>query len=128
MDKGIEKSIKTRRDAVYANYDLPHEARLKAEALFERIEQFGERCRDQADFEEKFLTLTLNRELFNLFVDFTAYVRNPEETPSLQEQITRNAAWGVRFMPEELHRGRTRGLFFNKLNIIQRFIKHSKKL
>lgn len=96
MDKRIEKSINRKRDALYAHYDLPDYARQKVEALFERMEQFGRRCRDLADFEEKFATLTLNREYNNLFVEFTAYVKSPEDANKPQQQVSRNAISGVR--------------------------------
>lgn len=148
MDKGIEQSINSRRDALYAHYNLPEEARQKAEALFERMEQFGQRCRDQADFEEKFAALTLNREYNSLFVEFTVYVKTPEGTLTPKEQMAENAAWSVRdaaqhqakmavksslvqLMPDEVHRCRTRGIYdipllgalvsaFNKLNLVKR--------
>lgn len=155
MDKGIEQSINSRRDALYSHYDLPSDARQKAEALFERMEQFGERCRDQADFEEKFATQTLSREFNNLFVEFTAYVKTPESTLTPKEQVAENAAWGareaarhhgkmavksavVKAMPDELHRWHTRGIYnipilgdilsaLNRFNIVQRLFGKDKK-
>ncbi|MDH6313127.1 hypothetical protein M2137_001914 [Parabacteroides sp. PFB2-10] len=148
MDKGIEQSISSRRDALYTHYNLPEEARQKAEALFERMEQFGQRCRNQADFEEKFTSLTLNREYNNLFVEFTAYVKLPEGTTAPREQMKQNMASGaqsavshqirmaargaiVKAMPEEMHRRYTRGIYdipvlgdiasaFNRLDIVKR--------
>lgn len=93
MDSGILQSIEIRREALYAHYDLPPEERRKAEALFARMERLGQGCRDQADFEQKFMTQTLNREYNNLFVEFTAYVKMPEGVPTKQEyarQIARD--------------------------------------
>ncbi|MDL2310194.1 hypothetical protein LJC39_03655 [Parabacteroides sp. OttesenSCG-928-B22] len=148
MDKGIEQSISSRRDALYTHYNLPEEARQKAEALFERMEMFGQRCRNQADFEEKFSSLTLNREYNNLFVEFTAYVKIPEGTTAPREQMKQNMMSGaqsaafhqirmeargaiVKAMPEEMHRRYTRGIYdipvlgdiasaFNRLDIVKR--------
>lgn len=75
MDEKILQFIASRREALYAHYDLPPDERDKAEAVFRRMEQFGRECRDLADFEHKFATLTLNGEYNNLLVEFTAYVR-----------------------------------------------------
>ena len=148
MDKGIEQSISSRREALYTHYNLPEEAQQKAEALFERMKQFGQQCRDQADFEEKFTSLTLNREYNNLFVEFTAYVKMPEGTTAPGEQLKQNMASGarsavthqiemaakgaiVKAMPDEMHRRYTRGIYdipvlgdiasaFNRLDIVRR--------
>ncbi|MDL2241755.1 hypothetical protein LJB91_02485 [Bacteroidales bacterium OttesenSCG-928-L03] len=148
MDKGIEQSINSRRKALYAHYDLPDDARQKAEELFMRMEQFGRNCRDRADFEEKLAVFTLSHEYNSLFVEFTAYVKTPEGTLTPQQQIARNTASGARsaafhqgkmawsaaitrLMPDDLNRCRIRGIYnipvlgdiasaLNNLNIIQR--------
>ena len=74
----IIKSIEARREALYRNYDLPHDARSKAESLFARMEQFGRECRNRSEFERKLTTQTLNSEYNSLFVEFTAYVKDPK--------------------------------------------------
>lgn len=87
MDTGVTESIKSRRDALYHNYDLPGEAKRKAEALFSRMELFGKECKNKDEFERKFTYLTMNREYNNLFVEFTAYVRDSEEI-TFESEIT----------------------------------------
>jgi len=78
MDPGILQSIQSRRDILYRHYDLPDSERQKAEALFIRMEQFGEKCRNQDEFERKLFTVTMNNEYNNLFVEFTAYAKEEE--------------------------------------------------
>lgn len=155
MDKGIEQSINSRRNALYAHYDLPDDARGKAEALFGRMEQFGQRCTDRADFEEKFATLTLNREYNSLFVEFTAYVRTPDDVPTPEEyvagmlsgharSVTRQQAVSsangalMKALPNEVSKWRSYDIYnipvlgsiasaFNRLNLIQRLFSRGKK-
>ena len=78
MDMEIIKSIEARREALYRHYDLPADARRRVESLFARMEQFGRECRDSADFERKFATQTMSSEYNGLFVEFTAYVKDPQ--------------------------------------------------
>ncbi len=78
MDMEIIRSIEARREALYRYYDLPREARDRAEALFARMEQFGRECRNQGEFERKMATQTLSGEYNSLLVEFTAYVRDPQ--------------------------------------------------
>jgi hypothetical protein len=75
MDAAIMQYINVRRKDLYDRYDLPYFARQKAEALFVRMERCGSGCKDRADFEEKFASLTLMREYLDLFVEFTAYIK-----------------------------------------------------
>ena len=78
MDMEIIQSIEAMREALYRHYDLPDDARIKAESLFARMERFGRECRDRSEFERKFATQTLRSEYNNLFVEFTAYVKDPK--------------------------------------------------
>jgi hypothetical protein len=75
VDEGIKKMIEGRREVVDRYYDLPPEERSKAEALFARMEQFGNRCRDQAEFARKLTTLTMDREYNLMLMEFSAYVK-----------------------------------------------------
>ena len=155
MDKGILQSINSRRDALYAHYDLPPDARRKAEALFARMEHFGLGCRDQADFENKFATLTLNREYNGLFVEFTAYVKTPGGAPTVEDamregadnaarstvrQKTRSAARNVVLdaLPDEARQWYTYGIYkipvlgqiasaFNQMHMLKRIFGRRKK-
>ena len=74
----IIKSIEARRQALYSHYDLPPCERDRAESLFSRMEQFGQLCRDRAEFERGLATQTMSNEYNSLFVEFTAYVKDPK--------------------------------------------------
>ncbi len=78
MDMDIIRSIEARREALYRHYDLPGDARKRAEALFARMEQFGSECRSSAEFEHKLTTQTLGSAYNSLLVEFTAYVKDPK--------------------------------------------------
>ncbi len=39
------------------------------------MEQCGDQCRDQAEFTQKFTTMTMYREYNLLLVEFSAYVK-----------------------------------------------------
>ncbi len=75
MDAGITKAIEELRTSLDKHYDLPKEERRQADAMFARIEQFGSKCRNRADFEEKFATQTISREFYSMLFNFTAYVK-----------------------------------------------------
>ena len=75
MDAKIKKMIDARREDIDKYYDLPLRERLKAEALFARMEECGDQCRDQAEFIQKFTTMTMYREYNLLLVEFSAYVK-----------------------------------------------------
>lgn len=91
MNEGILNSINSRREALYAYYNLPKGARQKAEDVFARLEQFGQTCLDQADFEKQLPKLKLNEDYNNLFAEFAPYVKIPEGTMTVEEQ-QQNAA------------------------------------
>jgi hypothetical protein len=75
MDMEIMQSIETRRRALYDLYDLPRDARSRAESLFARMELFGRECRSSKEFERGLATRTLGSEYNGLLVEFTAYVK-----------------------------------------------------
>ena len=82
MNREIIKSIEAMREALYSHYDLPLDARDRAESLFARMEQAGRGCRNREEFERKIATQTLGGEYNGLFVEFTAYVRNSSKISS----------------------------------------------
>lgn len=91
MDEGIRSSIQTRRDTITNYYVISGEIETKVENLFSRIGEFASSCSNQADFEQKFAASELNTEYLALFNELAPYVRLPEGTPSVQQQMTDNA-------------------------------------
>jgi hypothetical protein len=75
MDAGIKKLIEERREVINKYYDLSADAWHKVEALFARMEQFGKECRNQAEFEKKFATQTMDREYNLMLLEFSAYIK-----------------------------------------------------
>ena len=94
MDAIISNSIQIRRDALFNHYDLTEEAGSKANDLFARMEQFGGGCKDAADFETRLATSPLNDEYNHLFAEFAAFVKKPDNVPTMQEHQA-NAAKGT---------------------------------
>lgn len=85
MEKGISQSIETRRRALYDHFNLPPDAKDKAEDLFDRMAQFGLQCNGQADFEKKLLSSPLTQEYNRLFVEFAPFVIKPDDVPTKEE-------------------------------------------
>jgi len=90
----ILNSIQSRRDALFKYYNLPCDAENKANYLFDRMEQFGYECKDQADFETRLISSPLNEEYKNLFIEFAPFVKKPDNVPTMQEHL-KNAVKGA---------------------------------
>ncbi len=128
MDAGIMQSIDARRGALYNHFDLPDDARVRAEELFGRMEELGRGCADRAAFETAFIGSPLEAEYNALFADFARYVILPEGVPTVEEHRREVAASQarsvvrgqaeravksavVRAMPDWLHDLRTYGVY-----------------
>ena len=128
MDAGIMQSIDARRGALYNYFDLPDEARVRAEAVFGRMEELGRGCADRAAFETALAGSALEAEYNALFADFARYVILPEGVPTAEEHRREVAASQarsvvrgqaeravksavVRAMPDWLYDLRTYGIY-----------------
>ncbi len=69
MDKYIEQSIKSRKDAIFAVYEVEGESLKKVEKLFSEMEKLGASCGDVGEFETKFATSPLNQQYMDLFTE-----------------------------------------------------------
>ena len=70
MDEYIKSSIDVRKNGFFDLYDIKDAGiKTKIDELFIRIEDFGKKCVDVADFESKFATSELNSEYMNLFTE-----------------------------------------------------------
>lgn len=68
MNDLVKTSIESRKTAIFNGYEITDENLInKIEELFKRINEFGETCTDNMDFETKFATGQLNQEYINLF-------------------------------------------------------------
>ncbi len=69
MDKTIKQSIKARKDALFASFNVSAEAQKKIDALFIEIEKLGEKCKDASEFEAEFSKSPLNQKYLDLFTE-----------------------------------------------------------
>ena len=70
MDKMIQSSIDARKNAFTGAYNITDETIIrKIDDLFSKINELGETCTDQADFETKFASSPLNQEYISLFTE-----------------------------------------------------------
>ena len=70
MNDLVKTSIESRKTAIFNGYEITDENLInKIEELFKRINEFGETCTDNMDFETKFATSQLNQEYINLFTE-----------------------------------------------------------
>ncbi len=155
MDTEITLSIEARRNALYNYYDLPPDVRAKAEELFGRMEALVSECSDRADFETRFTASELNTEYNGLFSAFAAYVRKPDNVPTVEEHRRSVAASQaksvvrgrtergiksilVRMMPDSLYKWHVYGIYnipvlgnivsaINTANVFQKIFRKKKK-
>ena len=70
MNDLVKTSIESRRTAIFNGYEITDQNLInKIEDLFKRINEFGETCADNMDFETKFATSELNQEYIQLFTE-----------------------------------------------------------
>lgn len=70
MNDLVKTSIESRKTAIFNAYKITDQNLInKIEDLFNRINEFGETCADNMDFETKFATSELNQEYINLFTE-----------------------------------------------------------
>ena len=66
MDKDILQSIKTRKDALSASFNVSAEAQKKIDALFGEIEKLASKCKNVGEFEAEFQKSPLNQKYLDL--------------------------------------------------------------
>lgn len=69
MDKDILQSIKVRKDAFFASFNVSAEAQKKIDALFEQIEKLAQKCKNVTEFEAEFNKSPLNQKYLDLFTE-----------------------------------------------------------
>ncbi len=84
MNDLVKTSIDGRKNAIFSAYNVTEQSIIdKINDLFRRINEFGESCVDNMDFETKFATSSLNQEYIGLFTEIattcTPIVRQVEE-------------------------------------------------
>ena len=84
MNDLVKVSIDSRKNSIFNAYNVVDQGLIeKIEDLFKRINEFGESCTDNLDFETKFASSQLNQEYIQLFTEIatscTPIVRQTEE-------------------------------------------------
>ena len=87
MDEGIKASIQARYTPISDYFNISGAAETKVQDLFARIEQLGESCADQADFEQQFAVSPLNDEYMNIFTALAPYVKKPDGAPTMGQHV-----------------------------------------
>jgi hypothetical protein len=95
MDEYIKQSIEGRKNAIGATYEVSTEMQKKIDALFEKIEKFGAKCKDVSDFESKFATDSLNQEDMNLFTEIATGAVNKRAAGQVAESMAGGVVEGM---------------------------------
>ena len=95
MDEYIKQSIEGRKNAIGATYEVGIEMQKKIDALFEKIEKFGAKCKDVSDFESKFATDSLNQEYMNLFTEIATGAVNKRAAGQVAESMAGGVVEGM---------------------------------
>ena len=87
MNDLVKTSIESRRTAIFNGYEITDQNLInKIEDLFKRINEFGETCADNMDFETKFAASELNQEYIQLFTEIaTTCPQKAQETVENRE-------------------------------------------
>jgi hypothetical protein len=85
MDAKIIEFIDRRRREIDTYYDLPSEEKRKAEAMLERLERLGGRCRTEPEFRRRFATQTMYQDFNCMLLEFALYLR-PESVEAIERE------------------------------------------
>ncbi|MBO7657064.1 hypothetical protein J6S55_00210 [Candidatus Saccharibacteria bacterium] len=92
MDKYIESSIKTRKDAIFNAYEVTDKGMVKKiDDLFSEIEKLGAECGDVSEFETKFAASPLNQKYMDIFTELA----QGAATANVAESFAKQAAVGA---------------------------------
>ncbi len=69
MDEYVKRSIESRKNAIFAAYNVEGELLAKVEKLFVEMEKLGVSCKDVGDFEAKLAASPLNQKYLDLFTE-----------------------------------------------------------
>lgn len=105
MNDLVKTSIEGRKNAIFSTYNITEQSiKDKIEDLFKRINELGEKCSDNMEFESKFASSSLNQEYIQLFTEIattcTQIVRQPTENRNVKsdgEYIAEEVASEIRY-------------------------------
>lgn len=96
MDGYIKQSIEGRKNAIGATYEVSTEMQKKIDALFEKIEKFGAKCKDVGDFEAQLAASPLNQKYLDLFTEVATNSQAKATAPKIDKSgIAKMVAGGT---------------------------------
>lgn len=101
MDQYVKNSIDSRKNALFATYDVTDKGILdKIEKLFAEITKMGEESKDAMDFEAKFAASPLNQQYLDLFTEVATKCQPKTAAPAvdtteIEKEIKQGVAAGV---------------------------------
>ena len=109
MNDLVKSSIESRKNAIFNAYNITEQNIIeKIENLFKRINEFGENCTDNIDFESKFASSELNQEYIQLFTEIATscsqIVRQSEENTNVksdEEAILEDISSELKYQAKE---------------------------
>lgn len=108
MDSGVKTAIDARKSAFKNAYEITSDFEARIDELFKRIEDFGKTCSDAMDFENKFMTSSLNEEYSNLFMEIGTkcplrkYESNDVPEESKTQKAIDEAASDAKYLMDEV--------------------------
>ena len=98
MNDLVKNSIESRKNSIFNSYNITDQNLIeKIENLFIRINEFGESCTDNMDFETKFASSTLNQEYIQIFTQIATTC-----TPIVRQTEERKVKTDEEYMKEEV--------------------------
>lgn len=109
MNDLVKMSIDGRKNAIFSAYNITEQSiKDKIENLFNKINELGESCVDNMDFESKFASSNLNQEYIDLFTEIatkcTQIVRENQgnrHVKSDAEKIVDDVASEIRYQVKD---------------------------
>ena len=81
MEQYVKQCIDARYNAFFNTYEIDDNNKKRIDELFNKINEFGESCKDPGEFEGKFNTSTLNDEYLELFSNIATTCKQKDIGP-----------------------------------------------
>ena len=103
MNDLVKTSIEGRKNAIFNSYNITDQSIIeKIENLFRRISEFGESCKDNLDFENKFASSSLNQEYIQLFTEIATTCTQTVKQPTENRHVKSDKEYAVEEVKSEI--------------------------
>jgi len=114
MEQYVKQCIEARYNAFFNTYEIDDNNKKRIDELFNKINEFGETCKDPGEFEGKFNTSSLNDEYLELFSNIATTCKQKDIEPAPvfndEEAEQRRIKHQTKRMIEEVTRPMTRNI------------------